>query len=158
MCNNHECTDEKAGCNFHIFYHLLNGMDAQQRHSLYIGEKNEHYNYLYNGYKYDGEPSNAGFDLLQDNLKSLGIGRRQQAQLYKLLAAILNLGNITFVDSKTANESCIVKNISQLSLTAELLGVEASALESVLTFKTRLVRRDLISVLLGLFYLYPFIF
>ena len=42
-----------------------------------------------------------------------------------------------------------MKNISQLSLTAELLGVDASALESVLTFKSRLVRRDLISVFLG---------
>lgn len=120
---------------------------------MYINERADHFNYLHNGLKHEQGPEKdaEAFSALQENLKSLGIGRRQQAQLFKLMAAILNLGNINFVDNKTNNESCIVKNISQLSLTAELLGVDASALEGVLTFKTRLVRRDLISVYLGLF-------
>jgi chitin synthase len=127
----------------------LDGLDTTQRHALYLGEKPEYYQYLGNGTRHPGGDG-KDLEVLEENLKSLGIGRRQQAQLFKLMAAILNLGNITFVDSKTVNESCIVKNISQLSLTAELLGVEASALESVLTFKTRLVRRDFISVYLGI--------
>jgi chitin synthase len=141
-------TDEKSGSNFYIFYAFLEGLDASMKQELHLDERPDHYNYLANGKRYQAEEQDL--TILEENLKSLGIGRRQQAQLFKLMAAILNLGNITFLDNKLANESCTVKNIAQLSITAELLGVDAGALESVLTFRTRLVRRDLISVYLGM--------
>ena len=60
---------------------------------------------------------------------------KQQAQLFQVLAGILHLGNVEFVDDETAaaaaknggdgdgGEPCLVKNYGQIALVADLLGV-----------------------------------
>lgn len=75
-------------------------------------------------------------------MKSLGIGRRQQGQVWKILAAILHLGNIQFRDALPGQESCTVKNVNQLHLVAEILGLDSDSLLNALTSRTRTVGKD----------------
>jgi chitin synthase len=75
-------------------------------------------------------------------MKSLGIGRRQQAQIWQILAAILHLGNIQFKDVFTAKETCSIKNFPQLESVAEMLGLNATSLQNVLTSRTRFIGKD----------------
>ncbi|KAI9011443.1 chitin synthase-domain-containing protein [Gaertneriomyces semiglobifer] len=89
------------------------------------------------------------FDMLCSHLKSLGIGERAQSQFFQVVAAILHLGNITFVsDPDTRNEACTVKNVAALNAAADLLGVDPTHLETALTYKTKLVKREVCSILL----------
>ena len=65
--------------------------------------------------------------------KLLGIGRRQQFQINQLLAAILHLRNLVFVDDPTKpHDPCTIKNINVLEVAAELLGVLPPNLEITL--------------------------
>ncbi|KAJ3037867.1 hypothetical protein HDV00_001282 [Rhizophlyctis rosea] len=92
----------------------------------------------------------AKFKQLEDHLTSLGIGRRTRSELFQVLSAILHLGNITFVDdSDKPQEACTVRNFYSLETAAKLLGVSSATLETTLTYRTKMVRRELCSIFLN---------
>lgn len=82
------------------------------------------------------------FGVLRGELKSLGIGRRQQAQIWNILAAILHLGNVQFRDPLPGQETCTVKNFPQLQLVADMLGLDSIALQNALTSRNRSIGKD----------------
>ncbi|KAI9363452.1 chitin synthase-domain-containing protein [Zopfochytrium polystomum] len=135
--------------NFNIFYHLLAGATHEEKQQWQLGDP-VHYNYLNDSRIrawYD-EPAEA-LGNLRENLKALGIGKRQQAQIFQLMAAILHLGNVNFVDDPhKTDEPCTVKNYHQVALVADLLGIHPTTLETALTYKTMVIRRDTVSVFL----------
>ncbi|KAI9327398.1 chitin synthase-domain-containing protein [Obelidium mucronatum] len=141
-----------GGCNFNVFYLLVEGATKEEKIQWQLSDS-AHYHYLnVSGIRYVPS-SNGGVDLetLRECLKSIGVGKRHQTQIFQLLAAILHLGNIAFVDdenNKKTDEPCTIKNQQQLSLVADLLGVHPSTLESCLTYKTQVIRKDKISVFL----------
>ncbi|KAJ3019246.1 hypothetical protein HKX48_002259 [Thoreauomyces humboldtii] len=136
--------------NFHIFYYLLAGATTEEKTQWRLHDATQ--------FTYLQTPRPARLTTedqiklgeLRDHLKSLGVGRRLQAQIYQLMAAILHLGNITFQeDPERPKESCTVKNQESLEIAAELLGVAARNLESALTVRTKLVWRDVVSVFMN---------
>ncbi|KAJ3287115.1 hypothetical protein HDU79_005969 [Rhizoclosmatium sp. JEL0117] len=141
-----------AGCNFHVFYLLLEGASADEKTQWQLGELSvsAHYHYLNTSSIRRVSSDDLTLETLREALKSVGIGPRHQTQLFQLLSAILHLGNIAFVDSdgEKKDEPASIKNTHQLSLVADLLGVHPSTLESTLTYKTQLIRKDKISVFL----------
>jgi chitin synthase len=141
---------EDGGRNFNIFYYLLAGATHEEKQQWQLGDP-AHYHYLTISSVRAAFPEDASMlATLRDNLKDLGIGRRQQAQLFQLMAAILHLGNITFMDdlNNKSDEPCTVKNYPQLAVVADLLGVHPATLETTLTYKTQVIRKDTISVFL----------
>ncbi|OAD77723.1 glycosyltransferase family 2 protein, partial [Phycomyces blakesleeanus NRRL 1555(-)] len=80
--------------------------------------------------------------------RALGWGKRQYLKIMQVVAAILHLGNLQFVDD-VQQETAHAKNIDILTLCADLLGVDARALENVLTYKTQWVKNDLTTILLN---------
>ncbi|KAI8824195.1 chitin synthase-domain-containing protein [Fimicolochytrium jonesii] len=141
---------EDGGRSFHIFYYLLAGATPDEKMQLHLSDP-AHFHYLNQStVRVATADSLVALDELRDNLKSLGIGRRQQAQLWQLLAAILHLGNITFHDDpNNTQESCSVRNYAQLELVASLLGLHPAAIEAVLTYRTKRVGRDITSIFLN---------
>ncbi|KAI8920098.1 chitin synthase-domain-containing protein [Powellomyces hirtus] len=136
--------------NFHIFYYLLAGATTEEKTQWRLHDSSQF------AYLQTPRPARLTtedqikFGELRDHLKSLGVGRRLQAQIYQLMAAILHLGNITFQeDPEKPKESCTVKNQEALEIAAELLGVAARNLESALTVRTKLVWRDVVSVFMN---------
>ncbi|KAI9096605.1 chitin synthase-domain-containing protein [Phlyctochytrium arcticum] len=143
----HAPTDER---NFHIFYFLLGGATPEEKTQWRLHDAG-HFAYL--STPRPGRVTTEDqikFGELRDHLKSLGVGRRLQAQIYQLMAAILHLGNITFQDDpERPQEACVVKNREALEIAAELLGVSARTLEGTLTLRTKLVYRDVVTVFLN---------
>lgn len=74
------------------------------------------------------------------NLNSLGFTKNNVVTIYKVLSAILNLGNIEF-ESSVNNESCSIKNESRKFLcnAAALIMVDELKLEGALIYYTRIV-------------------
>ncbi|KAG0175476.1 hypothetical protein DFQ30_006669 [Apophysomyces sp. BC1015] len=70
------------------------------------------------------------------------------SRVIRLLAAILHLGNLVFMDPARDQEAAYVKNPEELDLVADLLGIDPHALENVLVFKTALIRRDMTTLIL----------
>ncbi|KAI8928593.1 chitin synthase-domain-containing protein [Entophlyctis helioformis] len=90
------------------------------------------------------------FKELRENLKSLGIGRRMQHQMFQVLAAILHLGNVTFgIDPNLKDdEATVVRNQDALDTVADLLSVSPSSLADSLMYRSKLVGRELCSIFL----------
>ncbi|KAJ3110436.1 hypothetical protein HDU96_006612 [Phlyctochytrium bullatum] len=138
--------DEK---NFNVFYQLLAGATAEERQSFRLNDSS-HYAYLANAKASKGYTEDIQkFERLRSDMKSIGIGKRQQGGIFQILSAILHLGNIHFHDDPDKrNEACDVKNHDVLVTCAELLGVPPVNLEYALTYKTKMIKKELCTIYL----------
>ncbi|KAI7902811.1 chitin synthase [Cokeromyces recurvatus] len=141
--------------NFHVFYYLLHGSSPEEKSALHLNNSSL-YSYLFKSR--EAARLTAGlisedaekYRELKQLLKSLGINKSKLFQVMQILAAILHLGNLQFIDDPTnAQDSAIVKNTLELEMTAELLGVEPRALETCLSYQTKLIKRDLTTIFLN---------
>ncbi|KAF7973093.1 hypothetical protein HWV62_16302, partial [Athelia sp. TMB] len=140
--------------NFHIFYYLVAGASPEERQHLHLLDKTT-YRYLgsrgavaarQNGVRDDDANR---FDQLKVALKAIGLSKRHVAQTCQLIAAILHLGNLEFMIDRSKNEdAAIVRNTDILEIVAEFLGIQPHALESALSYKTKLVKKELCTVFL----------
>lgn len=140
--------------NFHVFYYLLAGLSQEERQHLRLVEKVS--------YRYLGQSSVASsrnpmrrkddglrFDQLKMAMKNAGFSKRQVAQIFQLVATIAHLGNLDFTVDRHRNEdTAVVRNVDLLGTVAEFMGVRPAALESALSCKTTLVRKELCTVFL----------
>lgn len=72
---------------------------------------------------------------MDESLSKFGLSTSDKNKIYKILSAILNLGNIEFETSISNEESCVIKDESHLFLNnaATLLRIENSELGNALT-------------------------
>ncbi|ORY02427.1 hypothetical protein K493DRAFT_312084 [Basidiobolus meristosporus CBS 931.73] len=134
--------------NFHVFHYLHNGASIDERVHFHFADTAE-FSYLPQNSAYIREDDARKFHELRDCMKSLGLNKKYQNQIFRLLAAILHLGNLTFVDAHNKNlEASSVKNVEVLDTVAEFLGVSTASLESVLTYKTQLVKKEMCTIFL----------
>lgn len=116
--------------NFDIFYYFLAGAKPDEKHAFELGDTSK-FGYLSKSIATTNPLDNIRYHELLEDMKSIGIGKRQQHEIFKLLAAILHLGNIDFEDEKDShNDPTSVLHYDQLECAALLLGVEALNLES----------------------------
>ncbi|KAG0327731.1 hypothetical protein BGZ99_006992 [Dissophora globulifera] len=138
--------------NFHIFYQLLAGATAEEKAHLHLTEGQFHYlspASLNRNRTLPGMDDVAEFSNLKTALKILGFQKKQVAQIFQLLAAVLHLGNLTFMEDTThTNDACVVRNVDTLIFVADILGVDPNALQNTLTYKTKLIKKELCSVFL----------
>ncbi|KAL1917027.1 uncharacterized protein VTP21DRAFT_5225 [Calcarisporiella thermophila] len=135
--------------NFNIFYYLLAGASADETTHLHLeGPENFRYTNMGRVVQTPGIDDALGYVKTKEAMRSLGLRSRQIAHIYRVLAAILHLGNIHFIDSTAQDEPATVKNMDILEFVADLLGVEVNALQNVLTYKTKLLNKDIISMVL----------
>lgn len=74
------------------------------------------------------------FHLVDENLSAFGFSTNNKKHVYKVLSAILNLGNIRFEPSNNDEGISIeIKSRSFLCNAATLLKIDESELEDVLT-------------------------
>jgi myosin heavy subunit len=89
------------------------------------------------------------FEQLKLTLKNVGFSKRHVAQTCQLIAAILHLGNLKFtIDRGRDIDAAVVHNQDGLALVAKFLGVTPSALETALSYESKLVKRELCTVFL----------
>ncbi|KAI8975357.1 chitin synthase-domain-containing protein [Mycotypha africana] len=138
-CPQHEQT-------FHIFYQLLAGASAEEKHILQLNDDIQ-YRYVPRKMAAAGREAEQ-FKAIKQAMKILGIHKKYQARIWQFLACLLHLGQLEFVDDHTIQESAFVKNQAELNLCADFLGVDPHALEDIFTYKTQLIKKDVTTLIL----------
>ncbi|MBW0473377.1 hypothetical protein O181_013092 [Austropuccinia psidii MF-1] len=157
--------------NFHVFYYLIAGGSPEERAYLFLdqtpsstgltqlpGQALRHgSNQTDQSFKYLSQirhlsitnSDSQQFLRLKQAFKTLGFPKKAVASTCQLLAAILHLGNLEFVIDKSKNsEAASISNPAVLDVVASFLGVKSDALESTLTYQTRLVAGERCTVFL----------
>ncbi|KAH8833739.1 glycosyltransferase family 2 protein [Flagelloscypha sp. PMI_526] len=136
--------------NFHIFYYLVAGASPEERQHLHILDKTV-FRYLPQRapMKAGRDDDGARFDQLKTALKSIGFSKRHVAQTCQLVATIMHLGNLEFISERSRNEdAAVVRNVDLLELVADFLGVQPAALETAMSYRTKLVKSELCTIFL----------
>ncbi len=111
--------------NYHIFYQLVAGASEAERQELSLLPVDE-FEYLNQGSApvIDGVDDKAEFEATKESLSTIGIDATQQSEIFKLLAALLHLGNIKITASRT--DSVLGSDEPSLVKACALLGVDAN--------------------------------
>lgn len=125
---------------FHVFNYLLAGATAEERSKLKLSDRFAYLEAGASGSRGGDKEDAEGMASLRLVMKTLGFTKKVQSSIFQTLAALLHLGNVEF-DQETfhANDQAYVKNRDHLEFVAELLEVDAEALESALTNRSALV-------------------
>ncbi|EFO21723.1 hypothetical protein LOAG_06763 [Loa loa] len=117
--------------NFHIFYQLYAGADENLKTNLGITTL-DYYNYLNHSgcYTVDGIDDVKEFKQILHAMNVIGIDTTKQMEILQLVAAIMHIGNITFVES---NNFAAITDERFLEFPAYLLGLKSSAIREKLT-------------------------
>ncbi|CAM9761549.1 unnamed protein product, partial [Ectocarpus fasciculatus] len=121
--------------NFHVFYQLLAAGD-KKKWRLKGFDK---YNYITQSSEVEIENVNdkENFGALCSAFASLGIAQVEQDLVFRVLSAVLALGNIEFRgDDSSKEDITVVEESYTVTIAAELLGVSREALEHILLTKT----------------------
>ncbi|KAJ2907533.1 hypothetical protein GGI21_003793, partial [Coemansia aciculifera] len=149
-------TDRLAGDHgaFNVFYYLLQGATSAERQEWqlrgtgYDGRTPE-YAYLRSGNGTSERMNDDGAYMMDQVRAALSAccGVKASA-VVRVLAGILHLGNIEFIDD-TGEETAGIRNPEAVSLAALCLGVPTAALTATLLYRTSLVGSDLCTVFLN---------
>ncbi|KAM6963399.1 unconventional myosin-If [Aplochiton taeniatus] len=117
--------------NFHIFYQMIEGATAQQKEGLGIMTP-DYYSYLNQSgtYKVDGTNDSKDFQETMEAMQVVGIPGAYQTQVLQIMAGILHLGNISFIEAGNYGQ---VESTDLLAFPAYLLGVDQNRLQDKLT-------------------------
>ncbi|XP_050790863.1 unconventional myosin-Id [Gopherus flavomarginatus] len=127
---------------FHSFYQLLQGGSDQILRSLHLQKNFSAYNYIRAGGQLKCSINDgAEFKAVADAMKVIGFKPEEVQTVYKILAAILHLGNLKFsVDGDTP----VIENGKVVSVIADLLSTRSDMVEKALLFRTVATGRDVI--------------
>eukprot|EP01060_Flectonema_neradi_P019617 TRINITY_DN2684_c4_g2_i1.p1 TRINITY_DN2684_c4_g2~~TRINITY_DN2684_c4_g2_i1.p1 ORF type:complete len:1181 (+),score=280.64 TRINITY_DN2684_c4_g2_i1:501-3545(+) len=134
----------KGDRNFHIFYQLCCGADDAMKKRLHLKDPSQHA-YCNAG----GELTRPGISDAQEfketceAMDKLGIEVADRENIFRLVAAILNIGDIQFLNN---GDHCTVKNKDTLEDAADLLEVDPDTLERALTWKTLDMAGEMVDV------------
>lgn len=126
--------------NYHIFYQLCCGATAEEKSALGITSV-EDFNYLNQG----GDPKLPNVDDAEEfaatktALETIGISSAAQSEIFKILAAILHIGNIVIAPTRT--NAVLNSDEPSLVKACELLGLDP-AMFAKWTTKKQIVTRS----------------
>ncbi|CAF1389118.1 unnamed protein product [Rotaria sordida] len=127
--------------NFHSFYQLLSNKNILQEYGLHF--KPEDYYYINQGQccKIDRINDKKDYEQVIEAFNIVGFTQNEISTIWKIIAVILHLGNITFTDID--GEHCsIVRSNDQLEWISKLLECEQSDISSALTSRVVAARNE----------------
>ena len=127
--------------NYHIFYQLCSGAPAAEKKELGL-TSHKHFQYLNQGGGnglIPGVDDGAEFELTQRALSTIGIPVSTQWKIFRLLAALLHLGNLG-INKTGQQDASIREDDPALVMTCKLLEVELPMFRKWL-MKKRIVAR-----------------
>ncbi|KAI9881367.1 MAG: Myosin type-2 heavy chain 1 [Pleopsidium flavum] len=125
--------------NYHIFYQLVAGATDSERENLALLPV-EHFDYLNQG----GSPAIGGVDdkaelnATRKSLATIGVTEDKQAEIFRILGALLHLGNVKITATRT--DSVLAPTEPSLVRACQMLGVDASEFAKW-TVKKQLITR-----------------
>ncbi|OTA97361.1 glycosyltransferase family 2 protein [Hypoxylon sp. CO27-5] len=155
--------------NFHILYYLLAGTSEAEKTHLGIDSPRDAAGHK--RWKYLGHPTQLkvgindaeGFQLFKTALRKLEFPRSEIAEICQILACILHIGQLEF--ETTANTTATgddsggfsheggqnitaARNKDVLGIIAAFLGVSAQDLQTTMGYKTKMIHRERVTVML----------
>jgi len=126
---------------FHIFYQILAGLPAAKLTAIGLTNKPEDYFYLKQSecFKVNTIDDAMDFKIVTRAMGVLGITEKDQESLWKVLAAILLLGNVSFKEQEdpTSRQPTVnLENPNVVKSVAQILSVDHFALTRALTSRT----------------------
>ncbi|KAL3047184.1 hypothetical protein OYC64_021413 [Pagothenia borchgrevinki] len=116
--------------NFHIYYQMIEGANTQQKEGLGIMTPDYYYYLNQSGtYKVDGTNDSKDFQETMEAMQVIGIPGDIQAQVLQIVAGILHLGNISFIEAGNYGQ---VESTDLLAFPAYLLGIDPNRLQDKL--------------------------
>uniref|UniRef100_A0A803YQS9 Myosin VIIB n=1 Tax=Meleagris gallopavo TaxID=9103 RepID=A0A803YQS9_MELGA len=141
------CRQAPEERNYHIFYCMLMGMNAEQKKMLNLGTASE-YTYLTMGNctSCDSRNDTKEYAHIRSAMKILMFSDSEHWDISKLLATILHLGNVEFEAAVYDNLDCSdVMDSPHFSIATKLLEVDYSELQNSLTNLSIIVRGESVS-------------
>lgn len=129
------CKQSNGERNYHVFYRLCAGAPQQIKTKLGI-TKAEDFLYLKQGSIKDKNLDDvADYRRMDDSMNKVGFSDEEKANIFKVIAAVLHVGNISFEDSADKDGGSMVSSKSNKSLNfaAQLLNVSPEELKMSLT-------------------------
>ncbi|KAF5005613.1 hypothetical protein FDECE_7954 [Fusarium decemcellulare] len=157
--------------NFHVLYYLLAGTSEAEKSHLGLDGASSAPGTSQKRWKYLGHPTQLkvgindadGFQVFKNALRKLEFPRAEIAEICQILASILHIGQLEFETtsqtSVTGDDSggfsheggstvTAVKNKDVLSIIAAFLGVSAADLQTTLGYKTKMIHKERVTVML----------
>ncbi|PWZ00223.1 LOW QUALITY PROTEIN: hypothetical protein BCV70DRAFT_226818 [Testicularia cyperi] len=107
---------------FHIFYQLLRSGETDLKQKLLLTNSPDDYAYLKGTRKdVEGVDDRAEWKLLRDALATVGFTSEEQLNLFRVVAAILQIGNIQLADDRS--EQARIVNTPQVEKICHVLGL-----------------------------------
>uniref|UniRef100_A0A803PGQ9 Uncharacterized protein n=1 Tax=Cannabis sativa TaxID=3483 RepID=A0A803PGQ9_CANSA len=132
--------------NYHCFYRLC-AAPPQEKEKYKLGDpRSFHYLNQSNCYELVGVSDAHDYLTTKRAMEIVGISEKEQDAIFKVVAAILHLGNIEFAKGED-NDSSVVKNemsLFHLQMTAELLMCNPNALEDALCKRIMITPEEVI--------------
>uniref|UniRef100_A0A3Q3E9S7 Myosin ID n=1 Tax=Labrus bergylta TaxID=56723 RepID=A0A3Q3E9S7_9LABR len=127
---------------FHSYYQLLRGAPDSLLRSLHIQKDPTAYNYIKVGGQIKSSINDgAEFKAVADAMKVIGFTADEIQTVYKILATILHLGNLTFgVDGDVT----LIENPKLVSVIRDLLSTKEENVEKAMLYRTVATGRDVI--------------
>ncbi|KAI9319339.1 P-loop containing nucleoside triphosphate hydrolase protein [Dichotomocladium elegans] len=123
--------------NYHIFYQLCSGATAEERNEFELSEWSSfHYLNQSGTGEIPGVNDTEEFTITRKSLSMIGITEETQKQVFRLLAALLHLGNI---EIGGRNDAMLSEGDSALLLATRLLGINNNE------FRKWIVRKQIIT-------------
>ena len=119
--------------NFHSFYQLLSGCSEQQLTQLSLSRDINAYRYTKpdaSSKKFNDLDDRKLFKDVQQAMHSVGFEQADISSIWALMAAILHIGNVDFVDEADAAQITETASISKI---AKLLGTNVDSVSAALT-------------------------
>eukprot|EP01132_Coremiostelium_polycephalum_P007665 gene7665-9430_t len=127
----------KGERNFHIFYQLIAGADQQLKNELRI-ESPDKFNYLSASgcYNVDGVDDAQEFKEVVQAMKVIGLSDSEQKEVWRLVIAILYLGNIGFKNNAKDEAQIDPSSKKALENFAYLMQTDVHSCEKALCYRT----------------------
>ncbi|KAJ6913923.1 myosin-17-like isoform X1 [Populus alba x Populus x berolinensis] len=133
--------------NYHCFY-LLCAAPLEEREKYKLeNPKSFHYLNQTNCYKLDGVDDAEEYLATRRAMDIVGISEEEQEAIFRVVAAILHIGNVEFAKGEEIDSSVIKDQKSRfhLNMTAELLKCDAKSLEDALIQRVMVTPEEVIT-------------
>ncbi|XP_029485091.1 unconventional myosin-Id-like [Oncorhynchus nerka] len=127
---------------FHSFYQMVKGGPESLLRSLHVSKDPTAFKYIKVGGHIKSSIDDGGdFKAVADAMKVIGFTADELQTVYKVLATILHLGNLTFgVDGDTT----LIENSKVVAVIGDLLATKEENVEKALLYRTVATGRDVI--------------
>ena len=119
--------------NFHIFYQLISGLDESSLQKLQLRRDASVYYYLNQGETAIDDDDSKEFLNVQNALKVFDFTEEEEASIYKIIASIIHMGQIGFLE---ANGQAVIAQHKPIQIIAKLIDCKENDLKRAFTNKS----------------------